>query len=618
MKILNDTGPIWRGGLASGLKRVADGIENLPPMAVDDRATARAGETAIISVLDNDYDPEGLELTVVAATAANGTVVVELDGRLRYAARPGFTGTDTVTYLIEDAQGGQAQGLVLVDVTVNLPPVVGEDTATVVAGGTVSIPVLANDADPEGGALTLTQASAEAGQVVIEPGGTLTYTAPGSFSGIDTVSYTTVTYTASDPGGNAVEGRVTIEVRPLDIGITDSLAPGEASFAAAEGEGELVLTVTEPPAYAGEYRISAADLATGPVNLVPPQIAGTPAPGGALTVVPGLWAHDEAAGPVTFSRQWMRGDVPIDGADGNTRTVAAEDFVEGLRLVRSATNGAGTRSVEVVAIAAGTELPAAPEEPTPPAEPAFVETGVRFDRSGRLIRNADLSPADSRSLLYFVSFVPTSAGREGILRQTSIYNGIETFDGYAQFAVSVASANQFLRSRPLPAGSRVHILAGAMPTATGETALRLYTRFAGEAGWTLEEAATNAGPIDLTFGGFTVGRTARLDPDQPQPRRGGLPDRLLDLGRAFRGDRRRGRGGRRDPPRRGRHAQGSGDLARSLRPAAGRPLRTGLGLRDGRQPRHSRRLRQGGGYVHGRLSTAIRGWNESATAAIGR
>ena len=44
-----------------------------------------------------------------------------------------------------------------------------------------------------------------------------------------------------------------------------------------------------------------------------------------------------------------------------------------------------------------------------------------------------------------------------------------------------------------------------MPTATGETALRLYTRFAGEANWTLEEAATNIGPIDLTFGGFTVG-----------------------------------------------------------------------------------------------------------------
>ncbi len=55
--------------------------------------------------------------------------------------------------------------------------------------------------------------------------------------------------------------------------------------------------------------------------------------------------------------------------------------------------------------------------------------------------------------------------------------------------------------------------------------------------------------------GASPGRAARLDPDQPQPRRGGVPHRLLDRGGAGRGDRGRGRGGRRDPPRRGRLAR---------------------------------------------------------------
>ena len=503
MRILNGTPPIWKGGLPSSLKRMAEGVENLPPVVANDYATAPAGETVVISVLDNDYDPEGKTLTVVAATAANGMVVFDPDGRLRYVARSGFVGTDTVTYMTEDAQGARALGLVLVDVTANQPPVVRDDTATVIAGGTVSIPVLANDADPEGGALTLTQASAERGQVAIETDGTLTYIAPDGVAGTDTVSYTIVTYTAADPGGNAVEGRVSIEVQPLRVAITNSVSRGEVSVTMTGGE--LVLRVTEPAARAGEYRISRADLSGGPVNLVPPQVAGSAAPGETLTVLPGLWAYDEAAGEVTFSCQWMRGDVPIDGAIDPVHQVVPEDFAQGLRLERSATNGFGKRSIEVVTIEAGTALPAMPKDDPAPAEPAFAETGVRFSRGERLVRNADLSPVDSRSLLYFVSYVPTAIGREGILRQSSVYNGLETWDGYVQFAVSANTTNQFLRSRPLPAGSRIHILAGASPNQAGETALQLFTRVKGELGWTLEAATTNARPIDLTFGGFTVG-----------------------------------------------------------------------------------------------------------------
>ncbi len=194
---------------------------------------------------------------------------------------------------------------------------------------------------------------------------------------------------------------------------------------------------------------------------MPPQVAGTPVPGGALTVVPGLPAYDQAAGPVTFSRQWMRGDVPIDGVDGNTRNVAAEDFVEGLRLVRSATNGAGTRSVEVVAIAAGTGPPAVTVViPPPPQSPPLSRTrgALRPQRTADPQRRPVSRGQPQPALLRVVR--ADRGGPRGDPASDPTHNGIETFDGYAQFAVSVASANQFLRSDRCPRGRACKILAG--------------------------------------------------------------------------------------------------------------------------------------------------------------
>ncbi len=136
---------------------------------------------------------------MVLATAADGSVVVELPGGLRYAARPGFTGTDTVTYLIAGVQAGQAQGLVLVDVTVRPVTGCGRSTLLLRTRGRHGLdPGPCQRCRSRGRRATQPQASAEGGpRSVIEPGGTLTYTAPGSFSGIHTVSHTTVTYTAS-------------------------------------------------------------------------------------------------------------------------------------------------------------------------------------------------------------------------------------------------------------------------------------------------------------------------------------------------------------------------------------------------------------------------------------
>ena len=77
--------------------------DNSPPEAVDDSVTLTEGTTAAIAVLSNDSDPEGDPIEVIAFTsAAQGTVSIE-DNLLTYQPNPGFTGTDSFTYIIQDS-----------------------------------------------------------------------------------------------------------------------------------------------------------------------------------------------------------------------------------------------------------------------------------------------------------------------------------------------------------------------------------------------------------------------------------------------------------------------------------------------------------------------------------
>ncbi len=79
-----------------------------PPTAVDDTFTApNDGTPVLIDVLANDSDPDGSEtLTITAVTqgSAGGTVTIE-NNQLRYTAKEGAVGQETVTYTITDSDG---------------------------------------------------------------------------------------------------------------------------------------------------------------------------------------------------------------------------------------------------------------------------------------------------------------------------------------------------------------------------------------------------------------------------------------------------------------------------------------------------------------------------------
>ena len=77
-----------------------------------------------VTVLTNDSDVDGDDLTVQTASAVDGSVSINSDGTLEFTPTSNFTGTTTITYTITDGAGGTDSATVTLTVTENnTPPV---------------------------------------------------------------------------------------------------------------------------------------------------------------------------------------------------------------------------------------------------------------------------------------------------------------------------------------------------------------------------------------------------------------------------------------------------------------------------------------------------------------
>ncbi len=63
-----------------------------------------------IDIVGNVTDDDNNDFTIISASANNGVVVINDDGTLTYTPNVGFDGTDTVTFIISDGDGGTTQG----------------------------------------------------------------------------------------------------------------------------------------------------------------------------------------------------------------------------------------------------------------------------------------------------------------------------------------------------------------------------------------------------------------------------------------------------------------------------------------------------------------------------
>ncbi len=131
---------------------------NRAPVARPDAAWVTSGGQVRVDPRVNDSDPDGDALSVGTAKVRSGSGSVARDNAaLLIRARAGYVGPLVVDYELLDGRGGRASSTITVDVrkATNHKPVTTPDVATVTAGKSIKVKVLANDSDPDGNKITL-------------------------------------------------------------------------------------------------------------------------------------------------------------------------------------------------------------------------------------------------------------------------------------------------------------------------------------------------------------------------------------------------------------------------------------------------------------------------------
>lgn len=172
------------------------------------RITARvlAGEQVRIDIPLDGIDPDGdsVQLLGQETSPEKGSVTEVGSNYVVYEAGEYSAGTDTFTYTLIDALGERATGTVRVGISPRLEgarnPVAIEDKVTVRPGTSVSVQVLTNDSDPDGGSLTVTGVEPNDEESVAEiTDGTIVTITPPTEEGIYGVLYSI----ANERGGTS-------------------------------------------------------------------------------------------------------------------------------------------------------------------------------------------------------------------------------------------------------------------------------------------------------------------------------------------------------------------------------------------------------------------------------
>ena len=171
----------------------------VPITAVNDSKTTLSGTPVIIPVYANDNNPLGGFVTVSPDPSfppVNGGTIRVIGETIEYTPAPGFTGVDQFRYIVCNSNFPPLCSSALVSVTVvNQAPVPENDEQSTAACLPITIPVLANDSDPEGNDLAITAVSqptpASSGTVTFTPT-QIIFTPSATASGTVVFGYTVV------------------------------------------------------------------------------------------------------------------------------------------------------------------------------------------------------------------------------------------------------------------------------------------------------------------------------------------------------------------------------------------------------------------------------------------
>ncbi|MGU3408528.1 Ig-like domain-containing protein [Microbacterium sp. M1A1_1b] len=196
--------------------REKDNATNNPPVPQTVTARVVAGQSVRVSIPLNGIDPDGdsVQLVGVASNPDKGSVSDVGSDALTYDAGDYSAGTDEFTYTVVDALGARATGTVRVGIAPRAEqasnPVAEADHVTIRPGGAVTVRVLQNDSDPEGGQLTVSKAepTAQGVRAKVLRGQEIRVTPPKSATSGDFA----VLYTASNQNGGASTAFLTVTV----------------------------------------------------------------------------------------------------------------------------------------------------------------------------------------------------------------------------------------------------------------------------------------------------------------------------------------------------------------------------------------------------------------------
>ncbi|WP_207428526.1 Ig-like domain-containing protein [Pedobacter sp. SYSU D00535] len=199
---------------------------NGPPVTKDDGLIRlNAGSAIDIDVLQNDFDSDAATLTgasIFPVKPANGTVVVN-NGKVRFTPDPGFSGSETFSYTIKDADGAESN-ISTVTLRVNALPIANNDLISTEFNRPVTIRILDNDTDKEGpleltSVIVITQPLH--GTLRVDPDGSVYYTPNAGYHGPDFFRYTVKDLDVA--ASNEARADITVHP-PTKLGLAKKLA----------------------------------------------------------------------------------------------------------------------------------------------------------------------------------------------------------------------------------------------------------------------------------------------------------------------------------------------------------------------------------------------------------
>ena len=248
------------------------------PVAVSDTADATENAAIDIDVLANDTDPDdghSFTLNAIDEVTGGGNATIA-DNQIHFDPgtdfdhlKEGDTATVTIAYTMADEHGAASSSTVTVTVTgTNDGPAAVADTAGATENNAIDIDVLANDTDPDDGAvLTLTEASVPQGQgSVAILNGQVRFDPSTDFDHLakDATRQVTIAYTITDEHGAATSSTVTVTVTGTNDGptaVADAVGTTENTAIAID-----VLANDTDPDDGHSFTLDAIDHVTGGGN----------------------------------------------------------------------------------------------------------------------------------------------------------------------------------------------------------------------------------------------------------------------------------------------------------------------------------------------------------------